>query len=67
MLDTAYFHMPLFKPGTVVYLGGKRETISHVVVRRSLLLVHLVGFDAPVDAETLVLTPSRFTLVRVPV
>ena len=67
MLDTAYFHMPLFKPGTVVYLGGKREIISHIVVRRSVLLVHLVGFDAPVDADTLVLAPSRFILQRVQV
>lgn len=63
----AYFHMPLYKSGTVVHLAGKRQTISHVVVRRSVLLVHLVGFEAPVDADSLVLAPSRFALARVPV
>lgn len=66
MSDAAYFHMRLFKPGTVVHLAGKREIISHVVVRRNVLLVHLVGFESPVDADILVLAPSRFTLRRVP-
>ena len=65
MADAPYFHMPLFKSGTVVQLGGKRETISHVVVRRSLLLVHLVGMDGPVNSESLTLAPTRFTLRRV--
>lgn len=65
MLDTNYFHMPLFKPGIVVQWGNKRETVSHVVVRRSVLLVHLVGIDGPVEADILTLAPTRFTLLRV--
>ena len=65
MAETAYFHMPLFKPGTKVLLGTKSETISHIVVRRSILLVHLLGRDAPVDSDTLVLEPTLFTSVRV--
>ena len=65
MAEAAHFHMPLFKPGTEVLLGEKSETISHVVVRRSLLLVHLVGHQSPVHADTLVLEPTLFTSTRV--
>ena len=61
---TPYFHMPLYKPGTVVYYDGKPETVGYVVVRRSVLLVHLVGRAAPVDADKLGLAPSRFALQR---
>lgn len=61
---TSYFHMPLYKPGTVVHYDGKRETVGYLVVRRSVLLVHLVGRAAPVDAEKLGLAPSRFALQR---
>lgn len=59
-----YFHMPLYKPGTVVHYDGKRETVGYVVVRRSVLLVHLVGRALPVDADKLSLAPSRFALQR---
>ena len=62
---TSYFHMPLYKPGTVVHYDGKPETVGYVVVRRSVLLVHLVGVDVPVDSDTLTLAPTRFTLLRV--
>ncbi|WP_051603309.1 hypothetical protein [Simplicispira psychrophila] len=65
MADATYFHMPLFKPGTVVQLGNKQETISYVVIRRNLLLVHLVGRDGAVDSDMLTLAPSRFILRRV--
>ncbi len=61
---TPYFHMPLYKPGTAVYYDGKRETVGYVLVRRSVLLVHLVGRAAPVDANKLSLAPSRFALQR---
>ena len=61
---TPYFHMPLYKPGTAVYYDGKRETVGYVLVRRSVLLVHLVGRAAPVDANKLSLAPSRFALRR---
>ena len=36
MVKSAYFRMPLFKPGTVVLLESKRETISYIIVRRNL-------------------------------
>ncbi len=65
MAEATHFHMPLFKPGAEVLLGKKNETISHVVVRRSLLLVHLVGHISPVHADTLVLEPTLFTSTRV--
>ena len=66
MRDAAYYYMPLFKPGAVVQLGGSRETVSHVVVRRGGLMVHLVGRDVPVHPDTLWLEPSAFQLSRVP-
>lgn len=66
MPDASYFHMPLFKPGAVVQYRGKSETIGYVVVRRSVLLVHLLGMDGPVDSEKLTMTPSRFSLRRMP-
>lgn len=59
------FRMPLFKPGTVVRLGQSQETVSHIIVRRSVLLVHLVGYEAPVNADVLTVEPAVFTLARV--
>lgn len=66
MEPAAYYYMPLFKPGAVVYLGRSRETVSHVVVRRSGLLVHLVGQESPVHPDALQVEPSVFCLTRVP-
>ncbi|MBT9511314.1 MAG: hypothetical protein IV104_03110 [Acidovorax sp.] len=66
METAAYYYMPLFKPGAVVHLGSSRETVSHVVVRRGGLMVHLVGREAPVHPDTLRLEPSAFQLSRVP-
>ena len=66
METAAYYYMPLFKPGAVVHLGGRRETVSHVVVRRGGLMVHLVGRDVPVHPDTLWLEPSAYQLSRVP-
>ena len=66
METAAYYYMPLFKPGAVVHLAGTRETVSHVVVRRGGLMVHLVGRDVPVHPDTLWLEPSVFQLSRVP-
>lgn len=66
MEPAAYYYMPLFKPGAVVYHGRNRETVSHVLVRRTGLLVHLVGHESPVHAEALQLEPSAFCLSRVP-
>jgi len=65
MATAAHFHMPLFKPGAAVRLAGKAATISHIVVRRSLLLVHLVGHDSPVHADQIELEPTLFTCLRV--
>ena len=65
MDSAACFRMPLFKPGTVVRLGDSPATVSHIILQRSVLLVHLVGYDAPVNADTLSLEPAVFTLARV--
>ena len=66
MRDAAYYYMPLFSPGASVMLGARHETVSHVVVRRGGLMVHLVGRDVPVHPDTLWLEPSAFQLSRVP-
>ena len=65
MPEAAHFHMPLFKPGAAVRLAGKAATISYIVVRRSLLIVHLVGHERPVSSDKLELEPTLFTRVRV--
>ncbi|GAA4420187.1 hypothetical protein [Acidovorax lacteus] len=65
MSDSDHFHMPLFRPGTAVAWHGQPETVSHVILRRGGLFVYLVGHEAPVAAERLALTPSRFTALRV--
>ncbi|MFN4121344.1 hypothetical protein [Acidovorax sp.] len=66
MDPTAYYYMPLFKPGTSVHWNQQPETVSHVVVRRNALMVHLVGHEAPVHPEALQLEPTAFHLTRVP-
>ncbi|HAU56151.1 MAG: hypothetical protein C0492_14535 [Verminephrobacter sp.] len=64
MDSAACFRMPLFKPGTVVRLGHSQATVSHIILRRSVLLVHLVGYDAPVNADALTVEPTVFMLGR---
>ena len=66
MESAVYYYMPLFKPGAIVHQGLRRETVSHVVVRRGGLMVHLVGHESPVHSDTLRLEPSAFQLNRVP-
>lgn len=60
------FQMPVFKPGVRVLHAGRSETVSHVVLRRREMMVHLVGRDEPVKPERLTLTPTMFTTVRRP-
>ena len=52
------FQMPVFKPGVRVLHAGRSETVSHVVLRRREMMVHLVGRDEPVKPERLTLTPK---------
>ncbi|AVS74376.1 hypothetical protein [Paracidovorax cattleyae] len=61
-----FFHMPVFHPGTRVRFGERLETVSHITIRRHDLCVHLVGHDAPVAPEKLVLQPSVFATCRLP-
>jgi hypothetical protein len=66
-MDTnAYYYMPHFKPGVAVQWQQRRETVSHVVIRRKTLMVYLVGHETPVHPEALQLAPSAFHLSRVP-
>ena len=60
------FQMPVFKPGVRVMHAGRSETVSHVVLRRREMVVHLVGRDEPVKPERLTLTPTVFTTERRP-
>jgi len=66
MDPTAYYYMPHFKPGASVHWNQRRETVSHVVIRRNTLMVYLVGIDNPVYPDALQLAPSAFHLTRVP-
>ena len=60
------FQMPVFKPGVKVVHAGRTETVSHVVLRRREMMVHLVGRDEPVKPERLTLTPTLFSTERRP-
>lgn len=60
------FQMPVFKPGVRVLHAGRSETVSHVVLRRREMMVHLVGRDEPVRPDRLTITPTMFTTVRRP-
>lgn len=58
------FHMPLFRPGTEVTQNGRREVVSHVILRRRELMVYLRGHDDPVKPDRLYLAPTLFTTER---
>jgi len=60
------FQMPVFKPGVQVVYAGRTETVSHVVLRRREMMVHLVGREDPVKPERLTLTPTWFSTERRP-
>lgn len=60
------FHMPLYRPGTRVRMGGDWETVSHISLKRDQLRIHLVGHDQTVDPSMLQLEPTVFTTLRVP-
>lgn len=64
MNDSDCFYMTCFRPGMTVHLSGRTETVSHVLLRRGTLLVHLVGHDAPVLSERLSVNPLLFTRKR---
>ena len=60
------FRMPLYSPGTRVKMAGRNETVSHIVVRRYFLSVHLVGRDAPVRPDAIELAYTVFSTARKP-
>ncbi|WP_455556316.1 hypothetical protein [Comamonas sp.] len=63
---SSMFQMPVFKPGVQVMQGGRKETVSHVVLRRREMMVYLIGKDEPVKPERLSLVPTWFTTKRRP-
>lgn len=62
------FRMPLFHPGTKVRLKGqgREEIVSHIMVRKQLLSVHLVGREIAVRPEDLEVKPTVFSTQRRP-
>lgn len=66
--------MVLYKPGAVVLWKGKKQIISHVMLRRDELWIYLIKHADPVRPETLQLEatllstkrqPEKFTLQEV--
>lgn len=57
-------HLPLYRPGTRVSYQGQYCTVSHVVISRGDLLVHLQEVGATVPAEKLQLALTRMVLQR---
>lgn len=66
MNDSDCFYMTCFRPGMTVRWSGRSETVSHVLLRRGSLLVHLVGHESPVPSERLSVDPMLFTRKRAP-
>ena len=60
------FQMPLFRPGTEVTQNGRREVVSHVILRRRELMIYLQGHEDPVKPHTLQLSPTLFSTERKP-
>lgn len=56
--------LPLFRPGTCVSYQGNPCTVSHVMISRGKLLVHLRETVDAVRADELVLAPTRLSLQR---
>lgn len=63
---SSMFQMPVFKPGVQVMADNRKETVSHVVLRRREMMVYLVGKEDPVKPERLSLIPTWFTTKRSP-
>jgi hypothetical protein len=63
-LATNSIRLPLFRPGTRVSYQGNPCTVSHVMISRSQLLVHLHETGSAVHADELVLEPTRLPLRR---
>ncbi len=62
--EPTILHLPLYHPGTRVVYEGQYCTVSHVVISRGLLQVHLRETDSTVDASKVQLTPTRVVLQR---
>jgi len=63
--DHSCFRMPLFRPGTRVGYKGSLCTVSHVLISRGELLVYLQETKDTVNADTLILEPSRLATHRI--
>ncbi|HCY14686.1 MAG: hypothetical protein A2Z93_03325 [Curvibacter sp. GWA2_64_110] len=56
--------MPLFRPGLPVTYQGQRCTVSHVMLTRSQLFVHLYEIAGAVKAEEIHAEKTRLVLAR---
>ena len=66
MEPAALYFMPVYQSGVRVQWQQRQETISHVMVRRTGLMVYLVGHEQPVHPDALQVEPSAFQLSRAP-
>lgn len=57
-------NVALYRPGSRVSYQGQIYTVSHVILRRSELMVHLQETGNAVSAEKLYLEPTRIPLQR---
>jgi len=63
-LATSSIRLPLFRSGTRVSYQGNPCTVSHVMISRGQLLVHLHETGSAVHADQLVLEPTRLSTRR---
>jgi hypothetical protein len=57
-------HLPLYRPGTRVLHQGQPHTVSHVVISRGDLTLHLQESGLTVSADKVQLAPTRLVLQR---
>lgn len=62
--ETRSIRLPLFRSGSRVSYQGNLCTVSHVMLSRSQLFVHLHETSSPVRADLLYLEPTRVSLLR---
>jgi len=56
--------IPLYRRGAVVRYNGKDATISHVLIRKSVLYVCLNDIERPVLAHEIDIEPTVLNLSR---
>ena len=64
MTESRNFNFEVYRKGGAITWNGRREVISHVLVRRAGVFVYLMGHDAAVPTAELTVVPTLFSCQR---